>query len=106
MEFASDLMNSLRGKVAPAGLGTESGDVFWPELHARFTAAHALACELSRGFQDDLVLTGGFANWKSVKVAGINASQPVNRSALVDGKSAECIGDGIAEQPMGGGRGQ
>jgi hypothetical protein len=106
MEFASDLLNSLRGKVAPAGLSSNSGAVAWTELHARFAASHALAGELARGSQAELAQAGGFVNWKSANAAGDNASRPVNRSALADEKGAGCIGDGIAGQPMDGGRGQ
>lgn len=106
MEFASDLLNSLRGKVAPTGVSTDSGAVVWPELHARFAAAHALADELARGSRAELAPAGGFVNWKSANAADHNASRSVNRSALADEKGAGCIGDGIAGQPMDGGRGQ
>lgn len=106
MELATDFMNSLRGDVAPAGLGTDSGKVTWPELLARFAASHALAGELARGSRTDRITAGGFANWQSALAAGGNTSRAVNRTPLADGKSAGCIAYGIANQPMDGGRGK
>ncbi|MEQ1495699.1 MAG: hypothetical protein ABL912_08050 [Novosphingobium sp.] len=99
-------MNSLRGKSAQDSFCAESEAVLWPDLFARFTAAHALAGELARGSRADRISAGGFANWKSAQPAGGNTSRAVNRTPLADGKSAGCIAYGIASQPMDGGRGK
>lgn len=112
MEFAKDLLSSLRGRVSAPLQGAPAGRIDWSELHARLGAAHAAARELALGGGYGPAVAGGFAEWNSNFVAANNfvaggqSSTPVNRTDLADGKAAEGKGNAIAGTTMTGGRGQ
>lgn len=102
MEFANDLLSSLRGRVSAPPVGAPSGRIDWSELHARLGAAHAAARELALGTGHGPVAAGGFAEWNAGFVAGGKSSTSVNRTDLADGKAAECNDSAIAEKTMTG----
>lgn len=106
MEFAKDLLSSLRGRVSTPPLGVPSGRIDWSELHARLGAAHAAARELAQGAGRRPAIAGGFTEWSTDFVAGGQSSTSVNRTDLADGKAAEGIDSAIAGKTMTGGRGQ
>lgn len=106
MEFAKDLLSSLRGRVSAPAQTMPSGRIDWSELHARLGAAHAAAREIAHGAGHGAVVVGGFTEWSSDFVAGGQSSTSVNRTDLADGKAAEGKENVIAGKTMTGGRGQ
>jgi len=106
MDIAQDLLASLTSRVAPPRAEADSGRIAWPELHARFSAAHAVVAELAAGAGADPVFAGGFANWKAGNNAGGNTSRAVNPTDLADGKCAAGIEGFTAGDAIAGGRGQ
>ena len=106
MEFAKDLLDSLRGRVSTPPQGVLSGRIDWSELHARLGAAHAAARELAHGGGKGPAMAGGFTEWSSDFSAGGQSSTSVNRTDLADGKGAARIDGAIAGETTVGGRGQ
>jgi hypothetical protein len=106
MEFAKDLLSSLRGRVSAPSQGVPGGRIDWSELHARLGAAHAAARELVLGSGHGPAVAGGFAEWSSDFSAGSNPSRAVNRTDLADGKAAEGKENAIAGKTMTGGQEQ
>jgi hypothetical protein len=106
MEFAKDLLSSLRGRVSAPPQGVPGGRIDWSELHARLGAAHAAARELALGAGHGPAVAGGFAEWNSDFVAGGQSSTSVNRTDLADGKAAEGKENAIAGTTMTGGQEQ
>ena len=106
MEFAKDLLYSLRGRVSTPPQGVLSGRIDWSELHARLGAAHAAAREFAHGGGKGPAMAGGFTEWSSDFSAGGQSSTSVNRTDLADGKAAEGKENAIAGKTMTGGRGQ
>lgn len=100
MEIAKDLIASLRGRLGQPLSDPADAGLIWPDLHARFTAAHAAAGEMARA---EAFPAGSFEQWNS---AGGKASRSVNRTDLADGKSTQGIDAAIADQSNIGGRGQ
>ncbi|MFM5948419.1 MAG: hypothetical protein ACKOPM_04200 [Novosphingobium sp.] len=100
MEIAKDLMASLRDRFGTRlPVPVETG-LAWPDLHARFAAAHAAAGQLGR---NEPALAGSFELWN---LAGGNTSRSVNRTDLADGKCAQRIDATFAGAITAGGRGQ
>lgn len=106
MEFAKDLLSSLRGRVSASPQDVPSDRIDWSELHARLGAAHAAARELAVGGGHASAKSGGFAEWNAAFAAGGQSSTSVNRIDLADGKAAGGIGSAFAGTTMTGGRGQ
>ncbi len=106
MEFAKDLLDTLRGRVSASPQDGPSDRLEWSALHARLGAAHAAARELALGAGYGGAIPGGFAEWNTVFVAGGKSSTSVNRTDLADGKAAEGKENAIAGKTMTGGRGQ
>lgn len=106
MEFAKDLLSSLRGRVSAPPQGMPGGRIDWSELHARLGAAHAAARELALGGARGQAIAGGFSEWSQDYALGGQSSTSVNRTDLADGKAAEGIDSAIAGKTMTGGRGQ
>ncbi|MBP6363445.1 MAG: hypothetical protein KA329_07980 [Novosphingobium sp.] len=105
MEFARDLLDSLRARASAPAQGMPSGRIDWSELHARLGAAHAAARELSLNTKGNCGLPGGFTEWKTGRGAKLQSSTPVNRTDLADGKAAEGNDVAIAGETITGGRG-
>jgi hypothetical protein len=102
MEFAKDLLSSLRGRVSTPPQGMPGGRIDWSELHARLGAAHAAARELALGGRQSQAMAGGFTEWSSDFAAGGQSSTSVNRTDLADGKAAEGMDSAIAGKTMTG----
>lgn len=101
MDIANDLMATLRSRVAPRREDVPTGAPAWAELHARLSAAHALAGELLRNSAAAPV--GGFVQWQSK--GRTNPSCGVNPTSSADRKSAGGMGDRAAGATKTGGRG-
>ena len=102
MEFAKDLMATLRDRVSPAQDAGSACGIEWASLHARLTAAHAAHGELARGLLRD----GAFTDWAMTGAARKNPSRGVNPSDSTDGKGPQGIEDAIAAHFQCSGRGQ
>jgi hypothetical protein len=63
MEFAIDLMSSLRNRVSAAGGDAADGVIDWFSLQTRFAAAHAARRELGARESERTFTPGGFAQW-------------------------------------------
>ncbi|MFM5924275.1 MAG: hypothetical protein ACKOPG_08835 [Novosphingobium sp.] len=101
MEFAGNLLDTLRGPVVQSR--QDGGAVDWPELRARFSAAHAAALEmgLNRGIPG--VLPGSFDNWNTALRGDFEGTPHVNRTGLADSKRAARKGGGNAGNMLAGG---
>jgi hypothetical protein len=106
MEFAKDLLSSLRGRVSAPPQGMPGGRIDWSELHARLGAAHAAARELALVGRHNPAIAGGFTEWSADRTAGGKSSTSVNRTDLADGKAAEGIDSAIAGKTITGGQEQ
>jgi hypothetical protein len=106
MEFANDLLASLRGKVqgAPGGAVTPGFD--WSGLHARMAAAHAARGEIARIESPRPGTAGSFAAWRSAPAATGKMLPGVNRTDSADGKALAGMDSLIAGDSGAGGRGQ
>jgi hypothetical protein len=105
MEFAKDLLDSLRGRASAPVQAMPSGRIDWSELHARLGTAHAAARALAQDAAGNFGLPGGFTEWNTGGYAKSQSSTPVNRTDLADGKAAEGNDAAIAGKTIAGGRG-
>lgn len=89
MEFAKDLIASLRDRALPGSEGATAGRCDWAAISARLQAAHAARVELIRAEIQDLRLLGGSFGTQSglARVGGNHASHEINPSDLADGKA-------------------
>ncbi|MFM5952947.1 MAG: hypothetical protein ACKOPE_01385 [Novosphingobium sp.] len=101
MEFAGNLLGTLRGHVAQPR--QDAGAVDWPELRARFSAAHAAALEMGRNQGSPGALPGSFENWNTAFRADFEGKPHVNRTGLADGKRAARKDGGNAGNMLAGG---
>ena len=102
MEFAKDLMATLRDRVSPAQSVGSASRIEWAGLHARLAAAHAARRELARGALRD----GGFTDWAFMSAGGPNAFRAVNPADSTSGKGPQGIVGAVAGLPQSSGRGQ
>ncbi|MFP5395561.1 MAG: hypothetical protein ACLGHF_05305 [Alphaproteobacteria bacterium] len=101
MDIANDLMARLRGRVSLPRDGVQNGAPDWGELHARLSAAHALAGELLRNSAAAPI--GGFVQWQ--RTGRTNPSCGVNPISSADCKAAAGSGELAAGTTKTGGRG-
>ncbi len=106
MEFANDLLASLRGRVqAPLG-GSAMPGFEWFGLHARLAAAHAAHGEFARSESLRLAPAGGFAQWRGPSLETGKELPGVNRTDSADGKAPAGMESVDAGKPGAGGRGK
>jgi hypothetical protein len=106
MEFANDLLASLRDQVRLPSQGAQVPGFDWIGVHARLAAGHAARREMMRGDSPAAKPRGGFADWHSAQSAAGNSLPGVNRTDLADIKNPEGINGDSAGEPVAGGRGQ
>jgi len=105
MEFANDLLASLRGRVlAPPGGGATPG-FDWFGLHSRLSAAHAARREIGRGESLRPAVAGGFAQWRGPVPTTGNSLPVVNPTDSADGKAPAGMENVVTGEPGAGGRG-
>lgn len=105
MDFANDLLASLRDQVRPTQKAAQVSGIEWNGLHARFTAGHAARCELMRGDSLAAAPIGAFANWRSMEAVTGKSLPVVNRTDLADIKDPQGNTGDTAGEPLVGGRG-
>ena len=106
MEFAKDLLATLRGRVSPVQSAGSAGGIEWGSLHARLTAAHAAHGELARSNPRSVLRDGGFTDWALAGTAGVNPSRTVNPADSTSGKGPQGKEDAVAGHLQCSGRGQ
>lgn len=103
MEFANDLLASLRGRVSPASKGGDSRRIDWLALHARLSAAHAVRRELALGESFCRGPVGSFAQGAGSVHPAAKTSQRVNLTDSTDSKAPSGIAVEVADQSRVGG---
>ena len=106
MEFAKDLMATLRDRVSPAQSAGSDGGIEWGSLHARLVAAHAVQGELARSIPHNVLCDGGFTDWALAGGRDPNHSRTVNPADSTDSKGPQGIVDAVAAHLHCSGRGQ
>lgn len=108
MEFATDLMNSLRDRVGACSGSPASDAIDWFSLQTRFAAAHAARRELARIESVPAPHAGGFGEWSGVQGRQDggqgHASRHVNPNDLAVRKGAAGM-DGLVTKHASVGRG-
>ncbi|MDE2410751.1 MAG: hypothetical protein KGM18_03140 [Sphingomonadales bacterium] len=105
MEFAIDLMTSLRDRLDPRGGAAAEGVIDWFSLQTRFAAAHAARRELARIDSGKTLQPGGFAHWASQPDAAGHGSPVINPNDLADRKGPASKDGAVAENAPCPGRG-
>jgi hypothetical protein len=107
MEFAQNLFSGLHQRVNAAGEAVPAHYCDWQGLSAQLQAAHAVRTALYRAQAKALRPQGGafMSATTAAQLGSANCSQPVNRTALADGKAPEGIVIAAAAQFAGDGRG-
>ena len=106
MEFAKDLLATLRGRVSPVQSTGSAGGIEWNSLHTRLTAAHAAHGELARSNLRGALRDGGFTDWVLAGERRLNPSRAVNPADSTDSKGPQGMEDAVAGQLHCSGRGQ
>lgn len=105
MELGTNLMNSLRTRIAAPGRAAESGAIDWFSLQTRLVAGHAARQALVRAESLSRLRTGAFAQWADLHATGEWGAPVVNPNDLADRKGAAGKGGHVADHVARGDRG-
>lgn len=102
MEFATDLMTSLRNRIGGGDDVSVPGAIDWHSLQIRFAAAHAARRELARIASIPAPHSGGFGEWAGRQAPQNHASRNINPIDLAVRKGPAGMDGVVAKQTFGG----